>query len=127
MSWVISVDDLSPLEAQLGREAAAGHRIRPDGVELRWKQLGVLDTMTDPQLPFFVSWECDGTEHPSAGAVAGVGVDRIEISGERATVDEWAGFPIAPSNAQMDWISSSDDEGVIAVWFTTSHGIVRID
>jgi hypothetical protein len=127
MSWVISVDDLSPLEAQLGREAAAGHRIRPDGVELRWKQLGVLDTMTDPQLPFFVSWECDGTEHPSAGAVAGVGVDRIEISGEQATVDEWAGFPIAPSNAQMDWISSSNDEGVIAVWFTTSHGIVRID
>jgi hypothetical protein len=127
MSWVVSVDDLSPLVAKLGREAAAGHRIRPDGVELCWKQLGVLDTMTDPQLPFFVSWECSISEHPSAGAVAGLGVDRIEINGDQATVDEWAGFPVAPSNVQIDWVPSSDEDGVIAVWFSTAHGIVRID
>lgn len=127
MSWVIAVDDLSPMEARLGRTAAAGHRIRPDGIELCWKQLGVLDTMTDPQLPFFVSWECNSSEHPSAGGTAAVGLDRIEICGDPDAVDEWAGFSVSPDNVRVEWLDSPDEEGVIAVWFTTPHGAVRID
>ncbi len=127
MSWVIAVDDLSPIEARLGRTAAAGHRIRPDGVELCWKQLGVLDTMADPQLPFFVSWECNSSEHPSAGGSAGIGIERIEIGGAPETVNGWAGISVSPENASIDWIDSADEEGLIAVWFTTPHGSVRID
>lgn len=127
MSWVVSVDDLSTMEARLGRPAATGHRIRPDGTDLRWKQLGVLDTMSDPQLPFFVSWACDVSQHPSAGANGSVGVDRIEISGTQGAVDDWAGFAVNPANVEISWADAPDDDGVIAVWFTTPHGAVRID
>ena len=38
-----------------GREAAAGNRHRPDGTELRWKQIGVNGLISDPQLPFFIA------------------------------------------------------------------------
>ena len=37
MSWVVSTSDLSPVEQELGRSAAQGHRIRPDGVDLHWR------------------------------------------------------------------------------------------
>ena len=45
MSWVVAVDDMAPVEARLGREARAGHRVRPDGCDLRWHQIGILDVM----------------------------------------------------------------------------------
>ena len=58
------VDDISEVETRLGREAVLGNRHRPDGVELRWKQLGVKGLQADPQLPYFIEWE-HGVPHPS--------------------------------------------------------------
>ena len=52
LTWVVSTDDLSPIENRLGRQAIDGSRKRPDGSELKWKQLGVLGTLNDSQLPF---------------------------------------------------------------------------
>ena len=58
------------VERRLGRESVAGNRFRPDGHELRWRQIGVKGLQSDPQLPFFVQWEGDGSDHPSGGASA---------------------------------------------------------
>src|SRR5690349_20070638 len=57
LGWCIAVDDLAPLESRIGREAVPGNRYRPDGVELRWRQLGIKGLMSDPQLPYLVQWE----------------------------------------------------------------------
>ena len=59
MSWVVSTTDLSPVEQELGRKAAEGHRIRPDGVDLHWRQIGVLDTIEHPQSRS----SCNGRAH----------------------------------------------------------------
>ena len=67
LGWCIAVDDLAPLETRIGREAVPGNRHRPDGVELRWRQLGIKGLMSDPQLPYFVQWE-DAALHPSTAA-----------------------------------------------------------
>ena len=64
LGWVVAVDDLAPVEQRLGRPAIEGHRHLPDGALLDWRQIGVLDLMTDPQLPFFVRWESDPALHP---------------------------------------------------------------
>jgi len=48
LSWVLAVDDLTPVETRLGRPGARGRRIRPDGVELCWQQIGILDMMESP-------------------------------------------------------------------------------
>ncbi|MFA7324109.1 MAG: VOC family protein [Candidatus Nanopelagicales bacterium] len=127
MSWVVSVDDLAPFEARLGREATPGHRIRPDGVKLEWKQLGLLNVMDDPQLPFFVQWISSPEEHPSTGAGA-VSVERIEIAGDPATVNPWidGSFMDVMDGVYVEWVDA-DQPGVVAVVFNTPNGLVRID
>lgn len=126
-SWVVSVDDISPVEQRLGREAREGHRIRPDGVDLCWKQLGVLNVMEDPELPFFVEWSCPNTEHPSSGGSA-VAIERIEMAGDPEAISSWLGTgPTHPlDDIDVDWVEA-DEDGLVAVWFTTPHGSVRID
>ncbi|HEY7044819.1 MAG TPA: VOC family protein, partial [Nocardioidaceae bacterium] len=89
LGWVVAVDDLAPVEKRLEREAVPGNRHRPDGIELRWKQIGVKGLQSDPQLPFFVQWESPAAEHPSVGASGEVGLERVEIAGDPRRVSSW--------------------------------------
>lgn len=127
LGWAVRVPDIAPIELRLGRPAASGHRRRPDGFDLRWEQLGVNDTMADPQLPFFVRWLT--TEHPSTGGGT-VALRRLEIAGELARVDAYLGTSaLQPlDGVQVDWTTpSEDDTGVVAAVFDTAFGEVRID
>jgi hypothetical protein len=138
LAWVIGVDDIAEVEARLDRTAAAGHRRRPDGVDLRWSQLGVNDVATDPQLPFFVQWHIDPAEHPSAGG-SQVRLTRLEIAGDKARIEDYLGTSAAApfAGVEVDWVDSSDwsdtndrtDDrtGVVAAVFDTANGSVRID
>lgn len=125
LSWVLSVSDIAPVEQRLGRPAARGHRIRPDGVELCWKQIGVLDTMERPYMPFFVQWDCTETEHPSAGGGT-IAIESIELSGDPATVRDVVDLDAGLDGVVITWVQD-DEPGVSAVTFRTPGGSVRID
>lgn len=135
LGWVVSVDDLAPFEKRLGRPSAEGHRRRPDGVLLEWRQIGLLELIDDPQLPYLVEWCCPDAEHPSSDADGTVGIDRLEISGERDTILDWLGTPeVDPlPHVHVNWLEPTDpalayeDAGLVAVDFHTAHGAVRID
>ena len=73
--------------------AVNGNRHRPDGTELRWKQLGVKGLQSDPQLPFFIEWqgEAGTSQHPSHGASGEVSLASIEIAGDPKRVSDWLG------------------------------------
>lgn len=127
LSWVLSVTDIGPVEERLGRPAARGRRVRPDGVELCWKQIGILDTMDRPHVPFFVNWDCTDTEHPSAGgADSNISIESIELCGDRAPVEAIIDLDNEIDGVEFRWIED-DDPGVSAVTFTTPAGTVRID
>jgi hypothetical protein len=128
LGWVVAVDDISAVEQRLGRAAVDGNRHRPDGVELRWRQIGVQDLLDDPQLPFFVEWQVDSGQHPAAGDDHGVRVSRLEINGDPAKVSEHLGTPIEHlvDDIQIDWVPA-DEPGLQAVVFETPRGEVRID
>src|SRR6201999_818967 len=64
MAWAVRVADIGPIEARLARPAAKGHRRRPDGFDLEWRQIGLNDVAEDPQVPFFVQWLTDDEHHP---------------------------------------------------------------
>ena len=83
--------------------------------------------MKDPALPFFVSWESPASEHPSSGA-SGVAIERIEMAGDKAAIAEWlqADPETLLDGIEVDWVDS-EEQGLVAVWFATSHGSVRID
>jgi hypothetical protein len=135
LGWVVGVDDLAPFEVRLGREARDGQRRRPDGELLTWRQIGVLELIDDPQLPYFIQWQCPDAEHPSTGAADSLGIEQLEIAGERGAILEWLGTPEHDPlpHVHVNWLPAADLEaaydeaGLVAVDFHTPHGTVRID
>ena len=130
LSWAISTEDIAPLEERLGRDSVLGHRTRPDGVDLRWKQLGVLGTLSDAQLPFFIEWQTK--EHPSSDGRALAEIKKIEIAGNRNTVREWLGSEPSSTLHEIEilWIepSQNDNEtGIVAIHLETINGTIRLD
>lgn len=128
IGWVIRVDDIHEIEDRLGREAAAGNRTRPDGVELRWKQIGIKGTQADPQLPFFVEWETKDA-HPGLGAEdSGVSIESLEIAGDPDRVCEWLGLPVTETTTIIDFsfVAPRGTPGLLSVTFDTTDGKVTI-
>jgi hypothetical protein len=130
-SWVVAVADLAPIEQRLGRKAAPGHRIRPDGFDLRWSQIGINDTVQDPQLPWFIHWASDASEHPAA-AGGKARLERLQIAGDLDTVVSALGSAVAEplEDISVTWIPLSDNDGtsgIVSAHFATARGIVTID
>lgn len=127
LGWVVAVDDIAPVEQRLGRSAVAGNRHRPDGVELRWTQIGVNGLIGDPQLPFFVSWETPDL-HPGAASDGRFSLDCLEIAGDPLRVSEWLGEPVESplEDVKVDWVAPHGTPGLLAAQVQTPSGLVRI-
>ena len=128
MGWVVAVDDITVVESRLGRNAVSGNRHRPDGTELRWKQIGVNGLIADPQLPFFIQWDSPTTLHPSAGADGTFSLACLEIAGDPHRVSEWLGETVeAPlEEVKVEWVAPHGVPGILAVQVQTPNGLVRI-
>jgi Glyoxalase-like domain len=128
LAWVVAVDDIAAIEARLGRNAAAGHRRRPDGFDLRWRQIGVANLADDAALPYYVQWLTDDAHHPSAGG-HDISLAALEIGGEVGTVDAYLGTSTAQplDGVDVDWLDPTEDAGLVAAVFATPSGTVRID
>jgi Glyoxalase-like domain len=128
MGWVVAVDDISSVEQRLGRDSVQGNRHRPDGYELRWRQIGVKGLQADPQLPFFVQWESPTDEHPSAGATGSLHLDCLEIAGDPERVTEWLGNSVNDplEDVEVEWVAPHGTPGIVAAQFQTKDGLVRI-
>ena len=131
LTWVVAVDDVSKIEKRLGRAAVDGHRTKPDGKDLAWKQIGVLGTLKDKQLPFFVEWL--SLDHPSTDGKAVAKIVKVEIAGDEKTIAEYLGSNLKDaigSDVEVEWVSSSvndGDSGIVAVHVMTPSGVVRLD
>ncbi|GAA1876911.1 VOC family protein [Lapillicoccus jejuensis] len=127
LGWVVAVDDIAPVEKRLGRQAVDGNRRRPDGVELRWRQIGVKGLMSDPQLPYYIQWD-DGDVHPSRGSATTVNIDSLQIAGDPQRVAEWLGLPASKTSSviHFDFVAPRGTPGLLAVTFSTPEGSVTI-
>lgn len=129
LGWVIGVADIGLVENRLGRLSAEGHRIKPDGTDLRWRQIGVLDLLDDPQAPFYVQW-LSADDHPSTSG-GDIRLAAIELSGDPSTLGQWLGVEESQVSECLDGIKvtwvESEDRGLVACEFDTPRGRVRID
>jgi Glyoxalase-like domain len=127
LGWCVAVDDLTTFEQRIGRQAVPGNRHRPDGVELRWRQLGIKGLMSDPQLPYFVQWE-DSTLHPSTAARTEVTIDSLQIAGDPHRVRDWLGLPPDATSSVIDFtfVAPRGTPGLLAVTFDTPDGKVTV-
>jgi hypothetical protein len=130
MTWVVATDDISPVESRLGRSAVDGSRKKPDGTELKWKQIGILGTLEDSQLPFFIQWLTKN--HPSSENNPLAEIKKIEISGDEATIKQW--LDSEPSKAFKDvevvWRNPNDFDGqtgIVSVTLNTPSGDIVLD
>lgn len=129
-SWVFSTSDLSPIESELGRKAVEGHRRRPDGTELSWEQIGIIEVLDEPELPFFIKWK-DGN-HPSATGTPKVSITQIDFANvnplEKTSFKEQILRALGDSNIKVE-ISFEDGElsGILEIEFQGQSGPIRIN
>jgi hypothetical protein len=129
MGWVVAVQDISPIEQRLGRPSVEGNRHRPDGVELRWRQIGVKGLIADPQLPFVISWETGPELHPSAGVRDQVRISTLQIAGDPARVRDWLGLAEdyePPAPVHFEFVAPHGTPGLLSVTFDAPRGEVQI-
>ena len=130
MSWVVATDDISPVESRLGRSSVEGSRRRPDGTELKWKQLGVLGTIEDSQLPFFIQWLTPN--HPSSDGKVSAEISLVEISGDAQTIESWLGTDPQRTFKDVEVVYRNPDEfegqtGIVSVTISGPNGEVVLD
>lgn len=128
MGWVVAVDDITPVEQKLGRPAVPGNRHRPDGVELRWQQIGVKGLIADPQLPFVIRWETGPELHPSHGGNESFRIRSLEIAGDPDRVRDWLGLDpeYKPETIDFSFVAPHGTPGLLSVTFSTPRGTVTI-
>jgi Glyoxalase-like domain len=130
LGWVVAVDDISVVESRLGRESVDGHRVRPDGFDLTWRQIGIVDLLDDPSLPYFIEWTSAPSEHPSLAAPARVAAISCELAGDKERIRAYLGEGEIESpidSTDIEWVEA-DEPGLVAVHFRTATGdVVRVD
>ena len=130
LTWVFSTEDISHVEKKFGREAVEGHRTRPDGSDLKWKQIGVTEIADSHELPFFIQWLT--TDHPSQDGKAVASIEKITIADKGELSESWFKDEILAGLAgtTIEWTDPSSNEGengIVAVHLKTPTGVVVLD
>ena len=130
LTWVFSTEDISPIEEKFGRKAVDGHRTRPDGTDLKWKQIGVKEITDSRELPFFIEWLTD--DHPSKDGAIVAEIEKIVIADKNQLSDSWFKSEIlaALAEIQIEWVDPEENDGesgIIAVQLKASNLQIIID
>jgi hypothetical protein len=130
LTWVFSTEDLNSVESKFGRPSIEGHRTRPNGTELKWKQIGVKEIFDTREFPFFIQWLSE--DHPSLDGQPGAEINTIVIADSDKLADSWFKDEILASlgNVNIKWIDETEGEnqkGISAIQFLTRYGLEVID
>ena len=130
LTWVFSVDDITPFEKGIGRPALEGHRRRPDGTDLKWKQIGVKELLTEPELPFFIQWE-DG-HHPSEVGTPNASIKTITFANsdplEKSSFKSEVLGALGGNSIEISVVKDeNEDVGITSVTLDSTSGPVTIN
>ena len=124
LGWVLSTNNIKLSEKRIKRTSIIGNRRLPDGSELVWKQIGVLATLEDPTLPFFIEW-ISGI-HPSKSHSPVAKLSKIFLSGDSRKTLEWIGTEPQKilGSVEIEWIESEKElsyTGINEIEFTLGN------
>ena len=130
LTWVFSVGDISIIEKKFGRQAIEGNRKKPDGTELKWKQIGVNQITEDSGMPFFIQWLV--SNHPSSDGNANSKLTSLLFSSNEKLSNSLFQEEIHESIKGLDieWIDPSKNEdikGLVSIKISTPKGIIEIN
>ena len=129
LTWVIAMDSLDNIEELLGRKSIEGHRVKPDKTNLTWRQIGVIDILDNPQLPFFIKWL--SANHPSSNQKANSFLQKINLYGQKQ-------FLVNSLNLDLDTVpqvnlvevinlNNPGELGIKSVVFETNGNLTEIE
>ena len=129
-TWVFSTEDISPIETKFGRAATEGHRTRPNGTDLKWKQIGVNEISDSREFPFFIQWLT--AEHPSQDGASLAKMERIVIADKNQLADSWFKEEIlaALGDVNIEWVdavTNDNQSGIVSVHLLTPKSVVVLD
>lgn len=128
-TWVFSTEDIAPIEEKFGRKAVEGHRTRPNGTDLKWKQIGVKEIVEAPEFPFFIQWLTQ--DHPAQDGQPVASISKIVIADEKKLAGSWFSDEILSSleKVELAWIdpvSQDGQVGITEVVFTVNNSQVLL-
>jgi hypothetical protein len=130
LTWVFSSSDLGKVEEKFGRKAADGSRTKPDGGELKWKQIGIKEIMDSGELPFFIQWLTE--MHPSKDGKSVAKIVKIIIADDDQLADSWFQDEIKSglNDVEIEWVKpelNDGDKGIVAVELEVKKKTIRLD
>jgi len=130
LTWVFSASDLANVEEKFGRKAADGARTKPDGSELKWKQIGVKEITGASELPFFIQWLTE--QHPSKDGNSVAKITKIVIADDGQLADSWFKEEInsALTEVEIEWVKpelNDGEKGIVAVELSVNNSKIRVD
>lgn len=121
LGWAVATDDIALTAKWIGSQVLPAVRVRPDGVELRWRMAGIEGSMADHSLPFFIQWDVEPEDHPARMEVDHrvdvKGITEIEIVGSATKVRNRLHGESLPIR-----VVKGDVPGPVAVTIATSDG-----
>jgi hypothetical protein len=104
--------------------------MRPNGTDLKWKQIGVKEIAATREFPFFIQWL--SADHPSQDGTPLAEIEKIVIADIDQLADSWFKEDILASigDVNIEWIHPSlndDQSGIVAVHLSTPGGLVILD
>jgi len=115
----LRTDDIEPIAAVLGEIPESMSRTRPDGSILSWKLAGLTGMLGPENLPFFIEWQCEPSDHPGATPVDHaadvVGIAEVTIGSPGA---------LSSSIVDVEGITIASGRGVIKTVISTSNGSI---
>jgi hypothetical protein len=129
LTWVFSTEDISAIEDKFSRKSIEANRVLPNGLELKWKQIGVSEIVNSNELPFFIQWLTPN--HPSESKDHCASIQKITISSLRKTLNSvykdeiYSGI----NDIEIEFLNMEEDysEGIFSIDFNTTKGIVQIN
>ena len=130
LTWVFSSSDLQKVEEKFGRKAADGSRTKPDGSELKWKQIGVREITGAGELPFFIQWLTE--QHPSKDGNGVAKISKIVIADDEQLADSWfkEEIKLGLKDVEIEWVKpelNDGDKGIVAVELMVNNNKIRLD
>ncbi len=107
-----------------------GHRTRPNGTDLKWKQIGVQEISNSPEFPFFIQWL--SPDHPSQDGTPLAEIEKIVIADSDQLADSWFKEEIlgALGDVAIEWVEPATNDGlsgIVSVHLITPDGLVTLD
>jgi hypothetical protein len=128
-TWVFELEKITSMEEIFGRKAAEGKRKKPDGTELAWKQIGVLETLESYEFPFFIEWITK--THPSTFGEAIASINKIQINGNPDKLSRLIKNDILKylESVGITWEVSNDtqiDNGINLIEFKVNDKLISV-